>query len=489
MSDAALRELGRRVRDQPGDPEVLRGLAQLAGRAERLPEEATPARVLPGLAKLWREDPQDRTLEALALALLGAELPPGDAPRIPPWYELRSRARVHEGRAFDTQQGFPLRLRRRLDGGVMIFVPDGVAVRGTDDLEPECGPPHRVSLEAFYLDRRPVTRRQYRAFLDATGSQERLPGDGAPEDPVLGVSWTRAAAYCAWVGGRLPTEAEYEKAMRGPLGWRYPWGDQRLVEVGAESAVSEVAERLVGQPELQASPMGRLFGEVIRQGARRVGSEASTHREDPEFRDESPYGLLGVDAATYDWTDDWYHRDAYRDSVRRCPRPPDPPPLRGPNWTNQQYAEHARGEFDNRHDEAPPGMAERVYQEALRDGAPWMRDQGAKVIRRGSPELGPGRYRRRDGRWVSCAQRGRHPQNSGRADIGFRVAFSAARSPEQFPPPGTKPAKVLKRKAPAEPERRRRAPTGEGGRRNPFAEISNLVLDVADRLRDDDRET
>jgi formylglycine-generating enzyme required for sulfatase activity len=489
MGDSKLRELGRRVRDEPGNPEVLRGLARLAARAERLPEEATPGRVLPALAKHWREDPEDRTLEALFLALVGAEVPDGDAPHVPPWFGLRSRARVLEGRAFDLRQGFPLRLHRRVDGGVMVLVPDGVAIRGTDDLGPECGPPHQISLEAFYLDRRSVTWRQYLRFLETQGGRAALPSSGNLDHPVTGIPWEQAAAYCAWAGGRLPTEAEYEKAMRGPLGWRYPWGDQRLVAVSPDDAVSSVADRLADQPELQRSPVGRLVGEVIRQGARRAGQGESTRMEDPEFGEESPYGLLGVDAARYDWTDDWYHQDAYRDAVRRCPRPPAPPAPRGPVMTNQEWAEARYTEHLNRYEDGDDAYADRIYREALRDGPPWMRTQGAKVVRRGSPELGPGRYRRRHGRWHSCAERAHQRHDTGRNDIGFRVAFSAARAPEAFPPPGTKPAKVARRKTPAEPERRERPrprKRAARGERNPFAELTNIVLDAVDELREDE---
>lgn len=488
MSDATLRELGRRVRDEPGDPEVLRGLAQLAARAERLPEEATPARVLPGLAALWRQDPESRRLDALLLALLDAELPPRTAPRSPPWWQKRGRARVHEGRVFDRRQGYPLRIRRRRDGAHMVFVPAGDCIRGTDDLGPDCSPPHLLTLEAFYLDRRSVSRRQYQGFLEANPGREAVRGSGRPEDPITGLTWDQAVAYCRWVGGRLPTEAEYEKAMRGSDGWRYPWGNPQVIHVEAADAVTEVADRLVGQPELQRTPMGRLFGEVLRQGSRRLGRDASRRVEDPEFHEESPFGLLGVDAEHYDWTDDWYDRDAYRDAVRDSPRAAAPPAPRGPEWSNEQWAEHAHTELLNRHEDIDDAYADRVYQEALREGPPWMRDHRQKVIRRGSPELGPGRHRRPDApfRGHPCAQRAQQAPGTPRPDIGFRVAFSAARAPGSFAPSGEEPARRMKRKA-EEPAERRRESGRPGGSRseNPFVDVSNLLLEFAERLRDE----
>lgn len=102
-------------------------------------------------------------------------------------------------------------------------------------------PVHRVTLRAFRIGRFPVTVREFAAFIaDGGYSTPKFWGEGYgkfvepfywggqreyPNLPVSGVSWHEAAAYCSWAGGRLPTEAEWERAAGGPEGRRYPWGN------------------------------------------------------------------------------------------------------------------------------------------------------------------------------------------------------------------------------------------------------------------------
>jgi formylglycine-generating enzyme required for sulfatase activity len=130
---------------------------------------------------------------------------------------------------------------RPTDAMVMVYVPAGEFEMGSDESDPDAEkdefPQHAVALEGYWIDRTEVTNAQY-ALCVADGScresavehptyvklyDAKYDGD---EYPAGGLYWSDAVDYCAWAGARLPTEAEWEYAARGPQANVYPWGDE-----------------------------------------------------------------------------------------------------------------------------------------------------------------------------------------------------------------------------------------------------------------------
>ena len=117
---------------------------------------------------------------------------------------------------------------------------------------------HRiVDVDTFELARTPVTNAQYARFLADAGAAPP-PHWSAPGDhPVTFVDWFDAAAFCAWTGGRLPTEVEWEKAACGTDGRRYPWGDEEDASRAAiGSDMKRGSTQPVGSHPAGASPYG-----------------------------------------------------------------------------------------------------------------------------------------------------------------------------------------------------------------------------------------
>src|ERR1700690_331192 len=122
------------------------------------------------------------------------------------------------------------------DGMVIVYVPAGNFPMGSNDGRPDQAPVHTVSLDAFWIDQTDATNAMYAKCVDASACKQPADLGSATHDsyfgnsqfdnyPVINVDWNMADTYCKWAGRQLPTEAQWEKAARGPNGNAYPWGN------------------------------------------------------------------------------------------------------------------------------------------------------------------------------------------------------------------------------------------------------------------------
>jgi formylglycine-generating enzyme required for sulfatase activity len=220
-----------------------------------------------------------------------------------------------------------------------ISVPSGNFVMGSLPTDPHAQvdeqPQHTVYLDDYQISKYEITNAQYLAFMDAGGYSDSTywtaegwewretfsvnepywwsegdfnSGTAYPHYPVVGVSWHESYAFCQWIGGRLPTEAEWEKAARGTDSTNYwPWGST-WEPSRCNSYYDEPPDTFA-----HSAPVGY-------------------------FDDgQSPYAVYDPAGNVWEWINDWYQSDYY--SVSPDSNPPGPTTglfrvFRGGGWGN-----------------------------------------------------------------------------------------------------------------------------------------------------------
>lgn len=175
------------------------------------------------------------------------------------------------------------------DQAAYVFVPAGEFVMGST-LERDEAPEHTVTVDSFWIGQTEITNAQYGQCVDAgvctpPGNTEWRNAAKA-NHPVTDVDWEQANTYATWVGGRLPTEAEWEKTARGTAPRIFPWGDE-----------------LTGDQQLNFNART-----TVAVGSYPAGA--------------SPYGALDMAGNVEEWVADWYAPDYYGQSPANNPTGP-----------------------------------------------------------------------------------------------------------------------------------------------------------------------
>ncbi|MCE9537482.1 MAG: formylglycine-generating enzyme family protein [Nitrospirae bacterium] len=182
----------------------------------------------------------------------------------------------------------------------MISIPAGPFIRGTDNGGFDERPQRTLVLDAFAIDRYEVTNFQYQQFVDATGHRKSGPPSRYAKNmskmrgmnqPVVYVSWDDAETFCHWKGKRLPTEAEWEKAMRGTDGRLWPWGNVEQPNGANWARVQDGYE--------VAAPVGAFQS------------------------DTSPYGVMDGAGNVMEWVSDWYAETYFKEAPEQNPQSPE----------------------------------------------------------------------------------------------------------------------------------------------------------------------
>ena len=178
----------------------------------------------------------------------------------------------------------------------MVLVNAGGFTRGIDNTKNNTfmdeAPAKMIYLSSYYIDKFEVSNSKYTEFIIATDhpapaywDQRKL---NQPSQPVTGVNWFDADTYCHWANKRLPTEAEWEKAARGPAGSTYPWGDK-----------------------LEYSKANFAKG---KSGQKYITDSVDAHPDGISY-----YGAYNMAGNVFEWVQDWYSSNYYSTDETRNP--------------------------------------------------------------------------------------------------------------------------------------------------------------------------
>ena len=227
---------------------------------------------------------------------------------------------------------------RPQDQMTMVYVSTGSFSMGSREEASDELPVHDVTLDGFWIDRTEVNNLHFAVFLNTMGNQEEggvTWFDTGDEDakiderngefaawsetadhPVVEVSWYGAAAYCEWAGGKLPTEAQWEYAARGPDGLAFPWGedfDGEKANYCDKNCDFDWKDEDYDDRNGETAPVGSYPGGASRAGA------------------------LDMAGNVWEWVNDWYDSEYYADAAAENPTGPesgDRKVLRGGGWNS-----------------------------------------------------------------------------------------------------------------------------------------------------------
>ncbi len=216
---------------------------------------------------------------------------------------------------------------RSQDGQVMVQIPAGQFLMGSVDTDPDASddekPQRVIHLDTFWIDQTEVTYAQYQTCVEmgnCSAARSMASTFRKADFPVIGVNWQQAQAYCQWVGGRLPTEAEWEKAARGMDARRYPWGnefDGTRLNYCDSNCVADSRDNSADDGYRYIAPVGSYP----------TGT--------------SPYGVFDMSGNVWEWTADWYAIDSYKNLSAQNPGGPESGlqrVVRGGSWAYQGRA-------------------------------------------------------------------------------------------------------------------------------------------------------